>query len=356
MSAMQEKSLVVYGFGGVGRHVTDALIDSGYDIALILDRKKDGEVHRGIPIASLDSLEKHSSRIAGLPCLITLHNHYVDLKAVREDLVQAGFGTIHSMAAFARIVPGFNAQNGYWLEGNYDLDAERPRIDRFMNLLADEKSRGLAEQIIAYRSTGDITLCPPPSESDEYVPEDLPRYAAPLRVIDCGAYTGVALHKLRKAGYDIEALAAFEPDLANFGLLASRDYGAREAICLPLATWSSHVQMRFAADSSMGSALSDQGDTVVQAVKIDEVLRGFAPNLVKLDVEGAESETLKGMEQTIRAHRPNLCISVYHTARDLYELALMVADWDLGYRFHLRVHEHNTFGVVVYARQQHLEV
>lgn len=355
MAGFENRKLVVYGFGSVGRHVTDALIDAGFEVPLILDRKKDGESHRGIPIASIDTLEAHRDRIAGLDCLITLHNHYVDLKEVRSDLLGAGFGQIHSMAAFARINPGFNAPNGYWLESDYVPADHQDRIDRFLGLLADDKSVALARDIIAYRASGDIALCPSPSETDEYVPDDLPRYADPLRVVDCGAYTGVALHKLRKAGYDIEAFAAFEPDLANFSLLASRDYGAREAICLPLATWSSHQQMRFAADSSMGSTLSDAGDTVVQCVKVDEVLRGFAPTLIKLDVEGAETETLKGMEQMIRTSRPNLCISVYHTARDLFDLALMVDSWGLGYRLHLRVHEQNTFGVVVYARQDALE-
>jgi FkbM family methyltransferase len=356
MAKLNDKRLVVYGFGSVGRHVTDLLIDAGFDVPLILDRKKDGETHRGVPIVSLDGFALHRDKIAGVDCLITLHNHYVDLKEVRTNLLQAGFGQIYSMAAFAQIAPGFNAPNGYWLEPDYSPSEHQERINRFLSMLADDKSVQLARDIIAYRSSGDINLCPVPSEADEYVPVDLPRYTEPLRVIDCGAFTGVALHKLRKADYSIEAFAAFEPDLANFGILASRDFGAREAICLPLATWSSHQQMHFSADSSMGSSLSDAGETVVQCVKVDEVLRGFVPNLVKLDVEGAECETLKGMEKIIRESRPNLCISVYHSARDLFDLALMIDDWGLGYRFHLRVHEQNTFGVVVYARQLSLEV
>ena len=355
MAEFENRKLVVYGFGSVGRHVTDALLEAGFEIPLILDRKKDGESHRGIPIASLDALGAHRDRIAGLDCLITLHNHYVDLKEVLTDLTGAGFGRIHSMAAFARICPRFSPPNSYWLEADYVPTEHRDRIDRFLDLLADDRSVALVKDIIAYRSSGDIARCPSPSEVDEYVPADLPRYINPLRVIDCGAYTGVALHKLRKAGYDIEAFAAFEPDLANFGLLAKHDYGAREAICLPLATWSSHQQLRFASDGSMGSTLSSDGETVVQCVKVDEVLRGFSPTLIKLDVEGAETETLKGMEQMIRASRPNLCISAYHTARDLFELALLIDSWNLGYRFHLRVHEQNTFGVVVYARQAGLE-
>jgi FkbM family methyltransferase len=356
MQHVNDRKLVIYGFGAVGRHVVDALLEAGFSVTLILDKKRAGESYRGIPVTSLDALAGFAPVVAGAECLVTLHNHYVDIREVHHQLRQAGFAQVHSLIRFNDLVPGVKAApNGYWLDGDFDWGAHQHRIDAFLALFDDAHSVDLAREIIAYRQSGDITQCPSPSERDEYVPEDLPRYASPLRVIDCGAYTGVALHKIRRAGYDIEALAAFEPDPANFATLASHEFGARESICLPLATWSANVQLRFAADNSMGSVLSDQGDTVVQCVRIDDVLRGFGANLVKLDVEGAETETLKGMEQIIRRDRPNLCISVYHTPTDLFELPLMIASWGLGYRFHLRVHEHNTFGVVVYCRQAALE-
>jgi hypothetical protein len=30
----------------------------------------------------------------------------------------------------------------------------------------------------------------------------------------------------------------------------------------------------------------------------------------------------------------------------------MLARWNIGYRFHLRTHEHNAFGTVLYARPE----
>ncbi|HEX8937837.1 MAG TPA: FkbM family methyltransferase, partial [Sphingomicrobium sp.] len=85
--------------------------------------------------------------------------------------------------------------------------------------------------------------------------------------------------------------------------------------------------------------------------------RGQEVNLVKLDVEAAEIETLKGMERIIREQRPNLLVSVYHTPSHLYEIAELIQGWGLDYRFHLRVHEYNTFGIVLYClRDELLEV
>lgn len=38
--------------------------------------------------------------------------------------------------------------------------------------------------------------------------------------------------------------------------------------------------------------------------------------LIKVEVEGAEQDMLKGAENTIRTQRPTLIISVYHSAGD----------------------------------------
>ena len=104
----------------------------------------------------------------------------------------------------------------------------------------------------------------------------------------------------------------------------------------------------------MASHLSDEGDVTIQCVAVDDILRGETVNVVKLDVEGAEIETLKGMERIIHEQRPNLLVSAYHTAGHLHEIAELIDDWQLGYRFHLRVHEHNSFGIVLYALQDEL--
>ena len=45
---------------------------------------------------------------------------------------------------------------------------------------------------------------------------------------------------------------------------------------------------------------------------LDEVLRGFHPNLIKMDIEGAEPEALRGAQTLVAENRPRLAISIYH--------------------------------------------
>lgn len=342
-------NLTVYGLGTTGQRIVDELLDSGVAIDLILDRGKAGQRYRDIPVRALGEAD-----LTGAKVLIALHNHYVDLHQLNADLIAAGAADILTPIRLGELIDHPKSNTGYWLDGSFPYDARNANFARVRSLLADPKSRELYESILRYRRSGDIADCPIPSLDDEYSPADLPRFAGPLRIIDCGAFTGVAIHKLLKADYTIESFVAFEPDAANFAILAARDFPVLRAMCLPLATWSATCQHKFSSGGAMASRLSDNGDISIQCVAIDDVLRGESINLVKLDVEGAEIETLKGMQRIIREQRPNLLVSAYHTPGHLHEIAELIDDWGLGYRFHLRVHEYNSFGVVLYALQAEL--
>jgi FkbM family methyltransferase len=345
-------SLVFYGLGATGQTILDELLANRIPVDLILDRGKRGQHHQGIPILALDDLAE--GQIAGRTVLIGLHNHYVDVKALHQDLLAAGAAKVLTPINLPDVVGEGRAIGGYWLDPSFSYDKHEADFVRLRRLLDDEKSRELLDAIIRYRRSGDLADCPDASLSDEYVPADLPRYSGPLQVIDCGAFTGVAIHKLLKAGYELDSFVAFEPDPESFKTLASRNFPARSGLCLPLGSWSETTQLRFSSDGSMGSCLSEHGEVVIQCVAIDDVLHGAAVNLVKLDVEGAEIATLQGMERIIRDQKPNLLLSAYHTPGHLFEIADLIDGWQLGYRFHLRVHEYNTFGVVLYCFRDEL--
>lgn len=360
--------MTIYGFGSVGQQIVDELIAHEFEIEMILDRGKGGQTYRGIPIMTLE--DASDGRLSGRSVLVGLHNHYVDVNRLHADLIAAGAASVLTPINLPQLIEAPRTRAGYWLDPDFDYSAHEADFARVRSLLHDETSRELLDAILRYRRGGNLADCPAPSLQDEYTPLDLPRFAAPLRMIDCGAYTGVAIHKFLKADYAIDSFVAFEPDPANFATLAGRSFPVRRAVCLPLATWSSTTQLKFGniipgvtylsddrnitVQGSGASCLSEDGTSTVQCVAVDDVLHGEAVNLIKLDVEGAEIETLQGMERIIRDQRPNLLVSAYHTPGHLYEIAHLIDGWQLGYRFHLRVHEYNTFGIVLYCLRDEL--
>lgn len=89
------------------------------------------------------------------------------------------------------------------------------------------------------------------------------------------------------------------------------------------------------------AASRDDWDGSVDTVTIDETVARLGlsrVDFVKMDIEGAELDSLKGGEQTIRGHRPKLAISVYHKPDDFETIPKWLAGLDLGYEFYLDHH------------------
>jgi FkbM family methyltransferase len=76
-------------------------------------------------------------------------------------------------------------------------------------------------------------------------------------------------------------------------------------------------------------------------VSIDDVVvaRQLARvDFVKMDIEGAELEALRGAERTLRTHCPKLAISVYHQLSDFVTIPRYLESLDLGYSYYLDHH------------------
>ncbi len=348
------EKLAVYGLGATGRFVVDQLLEKNVAISCIFDKNQAGSAYRGISILGLDDFEPQKSD--SWLCLIALHNHYLNIPAIAKEISEKGFTSVISLVRLPQLIEDAFLANGYWLNFDFQYHSRSTDIQLVEALLADQPSLNLFRQVIKFRSSGDLSHCPQPSIHDEYTPNDLPRFLGPLKLIDCGAFTGVAIEKFQRNGYQIQSLLAFEPDLKNFSKLASSKRPIENAVYLPLGTWSSTTQLRFSSDGSMGSGLDPKGESFVQCVRVDDLAPDFSCNLIKLDVEGAEVETLFGLEKIIERCRPNLCVSIYHRAEDLFEIPKLVSSWNLGYKFYLRVHEYNTFGLVLYCLQDELLV
>lgn len=58
-------------------------------------------------------------------------------------------------------------------------------------------------------------------------------------------------------------------------------------------------------------------------------------SFIKMDIEGAELNALKGGEHTIRKFKPKLAISLYHSLEDFCVIPAYINSLELGYEFYL---------------------
>ncbi|MDR0674290.1 MAG: FkbM family methyltransferase [Zoogloeaceae bacterium] len=342
---LEGDSVWIYGAGNKGREVMQTLIERGYVIAGFLDtHAKPGQRIDNLPVLTMDDVRTPSAQSV----VIAIHNYMAEIPALQNAIQEKGFKQALNVIELYNALPGLWPDH-YWLTDKSAYRNSGAALDRLDAILADEPSRGWLEAVLRFRLTGDYAALPEPRFGDQYCPHDLTPWPNPLRFIDCGAFDGDTLKHLAKSGYDFAAIAAFEPDAENFCRLAEASGQYGNAVFFPCALGAKTELLRFSAGTGMSSHVSSAGEQCVQCVTLDEALPAFAPNLIKMDIEGAELDALRGAHRLIARYRPGLAVSLYHRPGHLWQIPLMLHDWNLGYRFYLRGHAQNSYDLVLYA-------
>lgn len=110
----------------------------------------------------------------------------------------------------------------------------------------------------------------------------------------------------------------------------------------PQPLWSTTGDTFYYQDKGPASSVSNElignDKSVVQTITIDDYAdqKGLKKvDFIKMDIEGAELEALKGSERTLKKHRPKLAISVYHKLEDFVSIPEYLNSLNLNYRFYL---------------------
>jgi len=229
-------------------------------------------------------------------------------------------------------------------------EAHKEQFGLVREMLGDELSKQTYDAFINAK-LGDREGLYDVWRKDQYFPKELIQLSENEVFVDGGAYTGdTLLAFIRKAKSKYSKCYAFEPETENaarLNALAGRQ-SFRDVSIVAKGLWSKAAALRFAAaEGETGSAISETGSATIEADTIDNL----APDatFIKLDVEGAELEALKGAAETIKRNRPKLAVCLYHKPGDLFEIPLYLKALAPEYRFFLRQHQPVACELVLYA-------
>ena len=228
----------------------------------------------------------------------------------------------------------------YWMGASRGFyEQHNQEIIDFRSMLEDSDSKQLFDQILKYRIDGQLEELPLPDPLREhYLPQGIETPPINLRALDLGACQGENLEAFLESGRFFEFGIFLEPDLANFDLLVKKIavLELRNISVWPLASWSNVEMLSFASTKDASANLSKDGLEKVQAIRLDSSLSAASINYIKMDIEGAEMETLRGASHMISQQCPHLAISVYHKPEDIWSLGLYVDSIATSkYRFYL---------------------
>lgn len=167
---------------------------------------------------------------------------------------------------------------------------------------------------------------------------DLPEMAHDSQevFVDGGAYDGDTIERFANWSGAYAHIYAFEPDEEN-GEACRQRIGQQDKITVFSACLGRrNGTVCFTDSDGVGSRIDAHGSMVVPVVSLDEALNGKRVTFIKLDIEGAELDTLQGAEKLLCSQRPKLAICVYHKPEDIISIPMYIASLNLGYRFYLR--------------------
>lgn len=155
--------------------------------------------------------------------------------------------------------------------------------------------------------------------------------------IDGGAYDGGTSAMFASLGAEVYA---FEMDAKNYQKCQARaEAGHFTVENLGLSDRPKEASYN---SSGTGSSLKEEGSDIAHCTSIDAyVEQKQLPRVdyIKLDVEGAELDTLHGAVQTIAKWKPRLAISAYHKDEDIYRLQAYIKSIRPDYEFAFRHYE-----------------
>lgn len=207
--------------------------------------------------------------------------------------------------------------------------------------LADEQSRKVFENIIRFQITGDLNYCfDCESEKDEAF--EILNLGDNESFLDLGAYRGDTVEEFLKYTKSYKKIVAVEPDTRTFKKLQINCESLENCITLNNAIWSENCVLTFDGNKGRGASAKSQGEEK-NAICIDYITEEYGDfSYLNIDIEGAESEMLKGACLTL-ANRPKICMAVYHKSEDIFALVNKIKEINSDYKIYLRHHKHISF-------------
>lgn len=227
----------------------------------------------------------------------------------------------------------------------------KTHLDEFNSLyevLQDEKSRQALESYLNQKITGKFEEMAGVWDKTLYFGEDFYALEKVDCIVDCGAFTGDSFLVFcdayeRRAGAKFRGRAyLLEPDEVNQQEIKKNCRNSEADIkCLKIGAWNQKDSLTFRLDENQRTAgkIADVGDLVIQVDAIDNMVKDDKVDFIKMDIEGAELNALKGAANTIVRDHPILAICVYHKREDLLEIPEYIYDLYDGYRFYVRAYD-----------------
>lgn len=169
--------------------------------------------------------------------------------------------------------------------------------------------------------------------------------------VDAGGFNGdTTLQFVKVTENKYKKIYVLEPNKILADDCRKKLSNIHDCTVIQKGAWDDKQVLRF-IEADEGSRIVDEVENIteIETITIDEILNGEQATYIKMDVEGAEVNALKGAKKTICKYKPKLAISVYHKRDDIWEIPMLLLQYNPEYKFYLRVYSFTGNDTVLYA-------
>lgn len=195
-------------------------------------------------------------------------------------------------------------------------------------------------------------------DKDEYFPRGIISLSENECFVDGGGFDGDTVEAfVKESKGNFNHIFTFEPDRNNFPKLLNRidslKLESSKINSYQKGLYSENKKIGF-TERGIGSYVTENKDNLnyIEVVTLDSFLDQNAKDkisFIKLDIEGAEVEALKGMKDIIAKNKPKMAVCVYHTPEHFWEVPLYLKTLNPEYKIYFRQHALSRLETVCYA-------
>lgn len=346
-------TIVLFGAGTVGRKVLAGLRSVGIEPKAFSDNNPRlwNTTVAGLKVYEPREAVQHYGATAVFVVTIWSPPHHY--RQTYSQLTGLGCARIVSFLALVWRYPQALLPH-YCLQTPSFFLAHRADLLRVFDVLGDDESRRQFLGQLRWRLRLDFGYLPRNAVEDEYFLPELHRHPAEV-FIDGGAFDGSTSRRFRQWTADhFQRIIAYEPDPDNCRRLndevALFAPSLKERISVRECALGRHSgRVGFISMGAPDSAVDSHATSTVEAVTLDDEMKGSPVTFIKLDVEGSELDALAGAQGTIRRHMPVLVVCLYHRPEALWEIPLYLHSLQRQYRMYLRSYNEDGIECIFYC-------
>ncbi len=333
--------VVFYGIGEVFNTMIstwEECIGRKIDYCCDSDKAKWGKCFRGIKCISPEELTAIKDKCA---VFVTIG----EFKPVFNFMTERGFPSVNLIFKYDLAASCFLS--------SHDHNEIADRLCKVYSCLSDRQSQKVFNSIVA-RVLGDgknIEIMVDVCEKHQYFPADIIKLSEHESFVDIGAFNGDTLRDLTARTHGkFDQVFSFELDAINFKALQENVRLMPECDRIKIynvGIWDSECDITYSIGQSQSTV--GAGEAHGHVVRLDDALKNEKITFIKMDIEGAEPQALRGSQNIIRSQKPMLAICIYHDFKHLWEIPLYIKELVPEYKIYLRHHTNLEYETVCYA-------